>query len=110
MDDFNRVKDEWRAGDIRLLLAHPASTGHGVDGLQGGGHTLVWFGLNWSLELTLQFNGRLHRQGQEHPVMCHRILANNTMDQAVNIALSMKENTQSDLRDAVRLYRQQRGM
>lgn len=42
--------DAWNRGEIPMLLAHPASAGHGLN-LQAGGPVLVWFGLNWSLEL-----------------------------------------------------------
>ena len=58
------------------------SAGHGIDGLQKRGNTVVWFGLNWSLRLYNQFNGRLRRQGQGRPVTCHRILCLDTVDQA----------------------------
>lgn len=41
---------DWNAGKIDILLAHPASTAYGLN-LQDGGNVVVWFGLNWSLEL-----------------------------------------------------------
>jgi SNF2 family DNA or RNA helicase len=100
----------WAKGDCQLMIGHPASMGHGVDGLQQMGHTLVWFGLNWSLELYDQFNKRLHRQGQGAPVMCHRILMLDTLDQAQALALDEKAATQSGLRNAVKMYRQQKGV
>jgi len=34
----------WQRGEIRVLLIHPQSGGHGVDGLQKGGHHLCWYG------------------------------------------------------------------
>jgi SNF2 family DNA or RNA helicase len=95
----------WSTGECRLLIAHPASAGHGVDGLQHNANTLVWFGLNWSLELYEQFNGRLRRQGQGKPVICHRILCRDTMDQAQALALNDKANNQTALRNAVKNYR-----
>lgn len=103
--EFLQTLEDWKDGKIRMLLGHPASMGHGVDGLQKSGHTLVWFGLNWSLELTLQFNARLQRQGQGHPVICHRILTKDTLDDAVRVALDVKTQTQEDLRAAVDQYR-----
>lgn len=103
--EFVQTLEDWKQGKVRMLLGHPASMGHGVDGLQKAGHTLVWFGLNWSLELTLQFNARIQRQGQGHPVVCHRILTRNTMDDAVRIALDVKTQTQDNLREAVMQYR-----
>lgn len=100
----------WTTGDCQLMIGHPASMGHGVDGLQKMGHTLVWFGLNWSLDLYEQFNARLRRQGQGVPVVCHRILTLDTLDQAQALALDEKADTQASLRKAVKDYRAQRKM
>jgi hypothetical protein len=100
----------WTTGDCQLMIGHPASMGHGVDGLQKMGHTLVWFGLNWSLDLYEQFNARLRRQGQGVPVVCHRILTIDTLDQAQALALDEKASTQASLRKAIKDYRTQRKM
>jgi SNF2 family DNA or RNA helicase len=95
----------WQSGDCRLMIGHPASMGHGLDGLQRNGHTLAWFGLNWSLDLYDQFNARIRRQGQGVPVICHRILCHDTLDQAQAIALDGKAQTQTALRNAIKEYR-----
>ena len=99
---------KWNEGKIRLLLAHPASAGHGLN-LQAGGSTIVWYGLPWSLELYQQANARLHRQGQTRPVIIHHLLADGTMDGDVYRALQKKDKGQSALMDAlkarVQLYR-----
>ena len=100
----------WSTGECRLMIGHPASMGHGIDGLQRRGHILVWFGLTWSLDLYEQFNGRLRRQGQGVPVICHRIVCRDTMDQAQMTALESKATTQDSLRKAVSQYRQARGV
>ena len=100
----------WKTGDCQLMIGHPASMGHGIDGLQKNGHILVWYGLNWSLDLYEQFNARVRRQGQGAPVMCHRILMRNTLDQAQALALDEKATTQAGLRNAVKQYRQSRGV
>lgn len=86
----------WNRGDIKLLLAHPASAGHGLN-LQEGGSLCVWFGLNWSLELYQQFNARLHRQGQTKPVRIVHIVADGCIDERVLQVLSDKEAVQSQL-------------
>ena len=95
----------WADGDCLLMLGHPASMGHGIDGLQDAGETMVWFGLNWSLELYDQFNKRLHRQGQKKTVVCHRIMCEDTMDGAQADALNMKDGVQTSLRKAIKEYR-----
>lgn len=105
---LNDAMNRWLSGDCRLMIGHAASMGHGVDRLQHAGHTLVWFGLNWSLDLYEQFNARLRRQGQGAPVICHRILCRDTLDQAQALALEGKATTQDSLRKAVKEYRAQK--
>jgi SNF2 family DNA or RNA helicase len=102
--------DRWMKGDCQLMIGHPASMGHGIDGLQKRGRTVVWFGLNWSLDLYDQMNARVRRQGQGAPVVCHRIMCRDTLDQAQAIALDEKATTQNALRSAVKKYRQQKGV
>ena len=96
-DTINR----WNRGEIKHLLAHPASCGHGLN-LQSGGSVIIWFGLNWSLELYQQMTARLHRQGQQKPVRVIHIAAANTIDAKVLNVLSQKDKTQSDLINALR--------
>lgn len=91
----------WNRGDIRLLLAHPASAGHGLN-LQDGGSLLVWFGLTWSLELYQQFNARLHRQGQSKPVRVVHLVAKDCIDERVLAVLSAKDACQAALLMALR--------
>jgi len=67
---------------------------------------MVWFGLNWSLELYDQAVGRLVRQGQKYPVIIHRLLSEATLDEAVRSALDFKAATQTDLKNTINAYRQ----
>lgn len=92
---------DWNNGKIDMLLLHPSSAGHGLN-LQAGGHTIIWFGLTWSLELYQQANARLHRQGQRSSVIVHHILAKDTMDERVLKALQEKRMGQDSLLAAVR--------
>lgn len=91
----------WNNGNLPLLLAHPASAGHGLN-LQGGGHIIVWFGLPWSSELYQQANARLYRQGQSKPVIIHHLIAKGTMDEDVMKALGNKIDKQEALMQAVK--------
>lgn len=73
--------ERWNRGNIPLLIAHPASAGHGLN-LQKGGNLMIWYGLTWSSEEYVQGIGRLVRQGQPSPaVAVHHILARDTVDQ-----------------------------
>ena len=93
--------DDWNAGKIPVLLAHPASAGHGLN-LQAGGNIIVWFGLTWSLQLYQQANARLHRQGQEQAVIVHHLVVEGTVDEDIMAALSGKAEGQSALMEAVK--------
>ena len=94
------IKD-WNNSDIPVAVIHPASAGHGLN-IQFGGSTIIWFGLTWSLELYQQTNARLYRQGQNETVVIHHIIAKETIDEDVIVALTKKEKTQASLIDAVK--------
>lgn len=103
--DTAKIINNWKEGKIKLMIGHPASMGHGIDGLQDSGNIIVWFGLTWSLELYEQMNGRLNRQGQKRPVSILRILCANTVDLAVADTLERKNDTQEGLKAALDRYR-----
>lgn len=105
-----KAMERWKRGDCALSIGHPASMGHGVDGLQEAGYIIVWYGLTYSLDLYDQFNGRLRRQNQPKPVVCHRLLVTNTLDQAQAIALDIKASDQNSLRRAIKEYRISKGV
>ena len=92
---------KWNAGKISMLLVHPASAGHGLN-LQYGGNVIIWFSLTWSLELYQQANKRLHRIGQDKPVVIHHLIAQNTIDENVVRVLSNKNARQNDLLNALK--------
>lgn len=93
--------DDWNAGKIDILLAHPASTAYGLNLQQGGNH-VIWYGLTWSLELYQQANKRLHRQGQTEKVIVHNLTVVGGMDEDVMAALDGKADTQNALMDALK--------
>lgn len=101
LDKEQSTIDRWNRGEIKMLLAHPASAGHGLN-LQSGGSMIVWFGLNWSLELYQQFNARLHRQGQTKPVRIVHIVTKDTIDERVLSVLKDKDATQASLLSALK--------
>ena len=104
---FERLDSEasmkrWNAGKILVALAHPASTGHGLN-LQEGGNTICWFSPTWSLELYQQMNARLFRQGQKaETVVITHIVTKGTVDSRVLKALAEKDRIQEALIDAVK--------
>lgn len=101
---------QWNKGEIPILLTHPASAGHGLN-MQDGGNTIIWFGMNWSLELYQQANARLHRQGQKNIVNIFHLIVKDSIDEKVMKAIKDKTVTQDNLMEAVkaRLDRYKRG-
>ena len=91
---------EWNAGNIDVLLAHPASTAFGLN-MQQGGHYIVWYGTGWNLELYQQANARLHRQGQQYPVQVYKLVCANTVDERAEAALDNKKGVQQSLLDSL---------
>jgi len=100
LDTAQDISD-WNNGDIKAAVAHPASTGHGLN-LQAGGSTIIWYGLTWSLELYQQANARLWRQGQKDTVVVHHIITKDTIDEQVIRVLQKKERGQTALMNAVK--------
>ena len=92
--------NDWNAGQIDVLLAHPASTAYGLN-MQQGGHYIVWFGTGWNLEHYQQANARLHRQGQQHPVQVYKLICAGTVDEKASAALEGKKGVQQSLLDSL---------
>lgn len=86
-------QDTWNAGEVDVLLAHPASCAYGLNLQQGGNH-IVWFGLPWNYEQYVQANKRLHRQGQTEKVIVHHLVVQDSRDEDVMKALGKKEKAQ----------------
>ena len=97
---------QWNAGRIPILLAHPASAGHGLN-LADGGNILAFFGLNWSLETHMQIIERVgpmrqKQAGYDRPVFVHYIMARNTVDDMVFERLQSKRTVQEVLLEAMK--------
>lgn len=107
LDKDPNTVNEWNAGEIQLLLAHPQSAGHGLN-LQHGGHHLVWFSVIWSYELYAQMIKRLHRSGQDDNVFIHRLLAKGTLDRDVVRRTTSKEEIQDILFEKLQAHQDQR--
>ena len=95
------ILQRWNAGKIRLLLCQPASVQYGLN-MQSGGHIIVWYTPTWNLEQYQQANARLHRQGQERPVLCYRLICEGTVDNRVIAAISGKDSAQESLLAMIR--------
>jgi hypothetical protein len=94
------IVGDWNKGKTRVLFMHPMSVGHGIN-LQGGGSTLIFTVLPWSGEAYDQTIHRLQRMGQTRPVVVHRLLIEDSVDEAVAKALHGKDFTQASLLKAL---------
>ncbi|OXE36620.1 MAG: hypothetical protein CGW95_06515 [Phenylobacterium zucineum] len=106
LDKSTKTIRDWNAGKIPVLLAHPASAGHGLN-LAAGGSILAFFSVNWNLEEHLQIIERIGptRQaqlGSGRAVYLHYILARNTVDELVMQRLDGKKSVQQILMDAMK--------
>lgn len=93
-----------KRGEGRLWVGHPASMGHGVDGLQEHCHTACFFGHWWDLEQWQQFIERIGpvrqmQAGKDRAVTLHYIVATDTVDQVVMERRISKRSVQDALLD-----------
>jgi SNF2 family DNA or RNA helicase len=93
--NINEVERKWNNGEIKLLLCQ-CNSAEGLN-LQHGGRIIIWFGLTWRMDSYKQFNARLHRQGQNKPVIIYHLVGKNCKDEKVMKVLADKDSTQENL-------------
>ena len=96
--DTREDMESWNRGDIELAVAHPQSTGFGLN-LQDGGSTICWYTLPWSCELWEQATARLARQGQKAAYVTSHVLLAGQVDRMVLSALRNKGRVQQEVLD-----------
>lgn len=102
-----KLIDDWNAGKIPMLVAHPASAGHGLS-LQHGSNIIAFFSTGWSLENDAQIIERLGptrqaQSGYNRPVYLHRIVGGGTLEEAVVERLKSKSSVQDALLQAMKV-------
>lgn len=100
----------FRAGNAPIGLAHPASLGHGIDGLQNVTNILVRFGHDWNLGTRMQMLERIGpmrqvQAGFDRPVFIYDIIAEDTVDEDVIDAHAAKRSVQDSLLAAMKSRR-----
>lgn len=96
-----KIIDNFNAGKIPMLIAHPKSAAHGLN-LQEFSNRVIWFGMTWNLEWYKQAIARLAREGQKHEfVFVHHIICVGTRDERVKEVLEQKNQTQQGLLQAL---------
>lgn len=82
--EANKVRDlerRWNAGEIRRLIAHPASLAYGANLQDCPGSAMCWFGITENAEYWNQGIKRLHRSGRKEPVVNYSIVARGTVEE-----------------------------
>jgi len=97
-------------GEGVLWLGHPASMGHGVDGLQYHCNTVCFFAQDWSLENHDQLIERVgpmrqFQAGLKRNVHVHYIVARGTVDELVVARRASKRSVQDALLDYMKRKR-----
>lgn len=91
-----KIVADWNEKKVPVLFMHPQSVGHGIN-LQAGGHTLLFTVMPWSGEAYDQTIHRLQRLGQAKPVIVHRLIVKDSVDEDVAKALLRKDFNQQSL-------------
>lgn len=97
----------FKAGKALLGVAHPASMGHGIDGLQDVTCQIVYFDQFDDLELAQQILERIgpmrqHQSGHDRLVTIHNIVAKGTFDEDIVQRRKTKATIQDMLREAMK--------
>jgi len=86
-----------KRGEVEVAVLHPASAGHGIDGLQEHYSAMVWFAMPHSYELYEQARARIVRSGRRSATTTvYRILAAGTIDESISASLVAKEAGQDE--------------
>ncbi len=98
---------EFKTGKYEVGLGHPASMGHGVDGLQEHCHRIAFFGHWWDMDQRDQIIGRVgpvrqFQAGKKRPVYIYDIVARDTVDELVIARHETKREVQSLLLEAMK--------
>lgn len=93
------------AGNMPLLLGHPQSVAHGVDGLQANCANVCWFGIDWSWENYYQANRRIQRHGTKaEQVRVYRILLDCPTERAMLASVTEKASSEAQFLQLVRRH------
>lgn len=98
---------EFKTGKYEVGFGHPASMGHGVDGLQEHCHRIAFFGHWWDLDQRDQIIGRVgpvrqYQAGHKHPVYIYDVIARDTVDELVVARHETKREVQTLLLEAMK--------
>ena len=89
------IVSRFQRGEIRVLLAHPQSAGHGLT--LTAANRIIWASPTYRADLYEQFNHRIVRTGQKRKTEIIQIAADETVENAVYARLMEKQGRMLDL-------------
>jgi len=87
-----KAKQDFLDGKTQYFVANLASAGTGLDGLQHRASRMVFAELPWTYSGIDQTSGRLHRMGQENPVLADLLCIHGGVEEYILQTILRKEN------------------
>lgn len=92
-----KIVQDFQAGEVRALFAHPASAGHGLT--LTAGRSTIWCSPTANAEHFLQFNARIYRAGQDKKTETILIAAKHTREKTIYDMLQGKTDRVHNILD-----------
>lgn len=83
--------EKWNNSDIDVLMLQPMSASHGLNLHENNARIMVWSSIPYDVELWLQANARLMRQGQKRGVQIHSFIGKSTLEEKKYKSLNKKQ-------------------
>lgn len=93
--DRSSAVEDFQAGNLRVILAHPQSAGHGLTLTRGC--ATIWASPTYNAEFFAQFNARIYRAGQKRKTETILVTARDTLEEQVYEKLDEKTVRMTDL-------------
>ncbi len=104
--EFDRIINKWNDGTLNppYLAVQPQALSYGINMQSGPGRHIVWYGPTDNLDLYIQLNARLWRQGVQSAVTIYRLRARQTIHDMIWGRTDEKQDVQSSLLQHLREY------
>lgn len=100
-----QIVDAWNEGRIPVLLGQPTAVALGLNMQDGGAQHVVWHSLVYDYEMYDQLIRRFRRSGNRAAqVFNHLLIARDTVDEAMLLAIRRKATGQDRMLTALREY------
>lgn len=94
LKDRTEIVRQFQAGDLRAIIAHPKSAGHGLTLTRGV--SIIWPSPTSNSELFTQLNARIYRAGQDKRTEIIQLHATNTREDKVYDNLDARLDEEND--------------